>query len=169
MTLDENNNIEIVSKSALKREMQALQKLGQTLLDLPISQADQLPLSDELRDAMALYKRLHQREAKRRQLQYIGKLMRNEDQQGIHEALGRFEAQDKVFQQHFHTTEQLRDKLIAEGDTALGELLNSEPHLDRQHLRQLIRQAQQEQRQNKPPATSRKLFRYLRDSIDPLT
>lgn len=168
MTDATEDNDDIPSKSARKREMDALKKLGQHLMDLPDSQLGQLPLSEDLLDAFALYRRLHQREARRRQLQLIGKLMRSEQVQVIEEKLAAFAAHDKVFHQHFQRIEQLRDELIADSEAALTVLFDDYPHLDRQHLRQLIRQAQREQSQQKPPAASRKLFRYLRDNIDPL-
>ncbi len=153
------------SKSELKREARALQELGREVLELPHSHFAQMPLSGEMHDAMALYKRLHQREARRRQLQFIGKRMREEDVEGIRAALQNIRDRDRLFRQHFHKLEGLRDKLVAEGDAALGEVLTDHPHLDKQHLRQLIRQAHKEARENKPPAASRKLFRYLADTI----
>ena len=154
------------SKSALKREMTELQKFGQQLIDMPDSRRAQIPLSDEMRDAIALYRRLHQREAKRRQLQFIGKQMRREDSSAIASALARFEQQDQQFRQHFHRLEALRDQLIRDGDAALAELIDEHPNLDRQLLRQLIRQARQEAERGKPPAASRKLFRYLREVLE---
>jgi ribosome-associated protein len=148
--------------------MQALQKMGEALLGLSDTQLSQIALSEDMVDALVLYKRLKHREARRRQLQLIGKLMRLEDVEAIEQSLARFDAQSKVFHQHFHAMEQLRDSLINEGDQALAQLLGDNDQLDRQHLRQLIRQAQTEQKQQKPPAASRKLFRYLRDNINPL-
>lgn len=153
------------SKSARKREMQALQDLGRELLDLPESQFSQVPLSEEIIDAIALYKRLHQREARRRQLQRIGKLMRQEDIEAIDGTLAGFRQHDLLFRQHFHRIEALRDQLIADGDTALAPLLDQYPDLDVQFIRQLIRQARQEDGRGKPPAASRKLFRYLREAL----
>ncbi len=154
------------SKSELKRQAKALQDLGRELLELADSHFAEMPLSDEMRDAMALYKRLNQREARRRQLQFIGKRMRDEDLDGIRAALQNIRDRDRLFRQHFHKLEELRDRLVAEGDAALGEVLTDHPHLDKQHLRQLIRQARKEARENKPPAASRKLFRYLREAIE---
>jgi len=154
------------SKSALKREMTELQKFGQQLIDMPDSRRAQIPLSDELRDAIALYQRLTQREARRRQLQFIGKQMRREDSDAISAALDRFEQQDQQFRQRFHRLEALRDQLIRDGDPALSELLEEHPQLDRQAVRQMIRQARQEAERGKPPAASRKLFRYLREFLE---
>lgn len=153
------------SKSALKREMTALQKLGQELIELPDGQLAQIPLSDEILESIKLYKRLNQREARRRLLQLIGKQMRREDTEQISAIMARFGLQDQQLNQHFQRLERLREILIRDGDSALGELLNDYPDVDRQLLRQLIRQAQREASEHKPPAASRKLFRYLREHI----
>lgn len=163
-SLDDEGNI-APSKSALKREMTELQKFGQQLIGLPDSRRAQIPLSEEMRDAIALYQRLTQREARRRQLQFIGKQMRREDTDAIMAALTHLEQQDQQFRQRFHQLEALRDRLISEGDKALTELIDEAPELDRQLLRQLVRQARQEAERGKPPAASRKLFRYLREAL----
>lgn len=163
---DEQDQDRGPSKSELKREARALQELGREVLELPHSHFSEMPLSGEMRDAMALYKRLHQREARRRQLQFIGKRMREEDVEGIRAALQNIRDRDRLFRQHFHKLEALRDTLVSEGDAALGDLLAEHANLDRQHLRQLMRQARREARENKPPAAARKLFRYLRDNIE---
>lgn len=154
------------SKSALKREMTALQKLGQELMELPDGQLAQIPLSDEILESIKLYKRLKQREARRRLLQLIGKQMRREAVDQITAIIEGFGLQDQQLNQHFQRLENLRDVLIRDGDDALGNLLDEHPDLDRQLLRQLIRQAQREASDKKPPAASRKLFRYLREHMD---
>ena len=92
--------------------------------------------------------------------------MRTIDHEAIKERLNSFDQQSKSFRQQFHRLEQWRDQLIADGDQALDELLNESPKLDRQHLRQLIRQAHKETSQNKSPAASRKIFKYLQENIE---
>ncbi|MFA5493947.1 MAG: ribosome biogenesis factor YjgA [Porticoccaceae bacterium] len=164
---DAPGNNEPPSKSALKREMTALQKLGEELAAMPPSRLAQLTLSEEIIEAINLYRRLKQREARRRQLQFIGKQMRREDVDGITATLAGFEQQDQLFRQHFHRIEALRDSLLRDGDQALDPLLEEHPGLDRQFLRQTIRQAKQEASRGKPPAASRKLFRYLREQLAP--
>lgn len=153
------------SKSALKREMTALQKLGEELAAMPPSRLAQLTLSEEIVDAINLYRRLKQREARRRQLQFIGKQMRREDVDSITATLAGFEHQDQLFRQHFQRIEALRETLLRDGDRALAPLLDEHPELDRQFLRQTIRQANQEAGRGSPPAASRKLFRYLREQL----
>ena len=155
-----------ISKSARKREMTALQKLGTQLLDLPAKQFSHLPLSAQLREALELAKRLKQREARRRQLQYIGKLMRSENLEQITDTLARFEDDNRLFRQRFQRLEKIRDDLISDSDKSMGQLIDNHPELDRQHLKQLIRQARKEKASEKmPPAASRKLFKYLRETL----
>ena len=97
-------------------------------------------------------------------MQYIGKCMRSADSQKIIAALESFDHQSEGFRQEQLRLEQWRDRLIAEGDRAISELMLESPEIDRQHLRQLVRQAHKEAAENKPPAASRKIFAYLRDN-----
>ncbi|MFB9885763.1 ribosome biogenesis factor YjgA [Balneatrix alpica] len=154
------------TKSELKRQMEALQKLGQKLTTLPNEQLAKVPMSDTLAKAVAEHKRLKQGEAKRRHLQYIGKVMRSEDAEAITLVVERFEAGSQAYTQHFHRLERWRDRLLSEGNEATAELLAQYPAFEAQHLRQLIRNAQREQAANKPPASARKLFQYLREVIE---
>jgi len=152
------------SKTAIKREMTALQKLGEELVNLPAAKLEKISLPEDLEEAVMLARRLKNREGKRRQLQYIGKLMRVIDSDSIRESLESFHQDSVAFRQQFHKLEIWRDRLLNEGDSALEELLCEKPGMDRQHLRQLIRQAQKQASQNKPPAAARKLFKYLREN-----
>jgi len=153
------------SKSARKREMHGLQKMGETLLKLPASTLASLPLSDRLREALALAGALKPGEGRRRQLQFIGKLMRTEETGLIAAALAQSEASDRRFRQHFHRLEQLRDRLLDAGDLELDQLMRDHPELDAQRLRQLIRMSRRETEHNKAPAASRRLFKYLRENL----
>lgn len=151
------------SRSQLKREAEALQDLGLALVELPQAKLDRIELSDKLREAIDLARRITAHGGKRRQMQYIGKLMRGLDAEPIRAQIEAFQQADRRAAQRFQQLEALRDKLLAEGDAALGEILDRYPRADRQHLRQLIRQAQQERDKNKPPASARVLFKYLRE------
>ena len=164
--LAEKNPIKpiVKSKSALKREMTSLQKIGEKLINLSPGKLAKIPMSEELFEAVMLARRLKNREGRRRQMQYIGKCMRSADSQKITMALESFDHQSEGFRQEQQKLEQWRDRLIAEGDRAISELMLVSPDIDRQHLRQLIRQAHKEAMKNKPPAVSRKIFTYLRDS-----
>lgn len=154
------------SKSELKRQMHALQKLGEELVELPAKRLEQIPMSPKLEEGVALARRLKQREARRRQLQYIGKVLRTEDLALIEEKLAGIRNEGALARQQQHLAERWRDRIAAEGNPAIQELLEEHAHFDRQQLRQLQMQIQREQEQNKPPAASRKLFRYLREGLD---
>lgn len=154
------------SKSQIKREMHELQALGERLVKLNEEATAKVPISDRLATALTEMRRLSKREARRRQLQYIGKLMRTEDGPAIEQALERLEAGGVAQTRLLHESENWRDRMIADGDAALSGFLSAHPEADRQQLRQLIRTAQKERDHNKPPAASRKLFRYVRGVID---
>lgn len=152
------------SKSALKREMTALQELGERLVTLPDRQLGQIPIDDQqLLDAITLARRITTRSGRRRQLQFIGKLMRHIDPEPIREALARLDGTHRDNNARFHRLETLRDDLIHRGDRALSAVLEIYPQADRQHLRQLLRQHAAEENAGKPPAAARKIFRYLRE------
>ncbi len=151
------------SRSQRKRAAEALQDLGLALVELPQAKLDRIELPDQLRAAIDLARRITAHGGKRRQLQYIGKLMRGFDVETVSAQLEAFQQADRRAAQRFHLFETLRDRLLAEGDDALGSILERYPHADRQHLRQLVRQAQQERDKNKPPAAARVLFKYLRE------
>ena len=154
------------SKSELKRQMLALQELGKKLLDLTATQLKTLNLDEELLDALAEHKRIKSHEARRRQLQRIGKLMRSRDSESIQTAMDIYDSSSSAHAQHFQNLEYWRDRLIAE-DTALAEFVELWPECEVQLVRQLIRNTRQEIAAEKPPANSRKLFRYLRKLADP--
>lgn len=152
------------SKSALKREMTALQELGERLTTLPDSQLAQMPIDDQqLLDAITLARRITARSGRRRQLQFIGKLMRHIDPEPIREALERLDGTHRDDNARFHRLETLRDDLLQRGDRALAAVLTTYPQADRQHLRQLLRQHATEEKTAKPRAAARKIFRYLRE------
>lgn len=148
------------SKSQIKREMQALRDLGQRLVETPTAKLDKIPMSESLREAVIAAKRF-KREAMRRQLQHIGGLMRDEDSEAIHKALERLDQPHREEVRALHEIEQWRDELIAGSAERLTELLNRYENMDRQYMRQLIRNAQKERERDKPPKSARALFQYL--------
>jgi ribosome-associated protein len=150
------------SRSARKREAEGLQKLGEQLVGLSPAQLQGMPLSAELAEAIKLAQRISERAGRRRQLQLIGKLMRQEDAEPIREALARLEHKSAAAIAEHHQAERWRERLLGEGDAAVTEFVAQYPAVDRQQLRQLIRRAQQEQAGNKPPRSARELFRLVR-------
>ena len=151
------------SKSQLKREAHALQQLGIDLLDLSETVLETLGLPDTLMAALSEAKRLHSRGGRKRQLQFIGKLMRDIDPEPIEAYFAQERLKARQLAQAHHQLEDWRDRLIDEGDPAAEDFLQHYPQADRQHLRQLIRQAKKEKDHDKPPKSSRALFRYIRD------
>jgi len=137
---------EYKSKTQVKSEMTELQKLGESLVDLPDSQLAKIPLPETLYKELLTARKIHQRSARKRQLQFIGKLMRSVDDAPIREALNKIRNQSQESARQFHRLEQLRDELLEQGDKAIGKVMEQYPTADRQHLRQLIRQTQAERK-----------------------
>ena len=153
-----------VSKSEIKRDAEDLKQFGEKLVNLTKANLTKVPLDDSLKDAIELAQRL-QKEARRRQLQYIGKLLRSIDAEPIREALEKIENKHNQQQAMLHKLEILRDELIVKGDAALTDLLNEYPSADRQQLRNLIRAAQKEKEQNKPSKAYREIYQILKTLI----
>lgn len=152
-----------VSKSQRKREMDELQHLGTELLGFTDDALRQLDLPDDLLDAIRTAKHINTHGARKRQIQYIGKLMREIDATPIRQALETRDLQKSTLTREFHLLEDLREKLLVHGDSALPEVLAHFPRADRQHLRKLVRQARREHETGQPPRASRLVFRYLRE------
>ena len=151
------------SKSSLKRDAHALQQLGAQLIDLPESVWSMLELPASLVAALSEARRLHARGGRKRQLQFIGKLMRDIDPEPIRNYFEQVRLKTRKLAQAHHELEAWRDRLIEEGDPAIETFLEQHAQADRQHLRQLARQAKKEMAHNKPPKSSRALYRYIRD------
>jgi len=162
---DDTNEFEPPSKSQIKREMTALQDLGAELVKLPKSQIEKLPLPEELMLAIKDYQRFTQNGAIRRQLQYIGRLMRKVDPEPIQQQLNVWRGQSAQATAQMHRIERWRDRLIAD-EFALTELIQSVPGLDATQVRQLIRNARKEEAEKKPPKSSRALFRLIREALE---
>lgn len=161
---DHEEEIIWVSKSEIKRDAEHLKKLGESLMALNPANLAKIPLDDNVREAIKLAQRLKM-EARRRQIQYVGKLLRNVDPEPIQEALDKVENRHNQQLALLQKLELLRDQLIENGDQTLNSLLEEYPELDRQHLRTLIRMAQKEKDANKPPKNYREIFQYLKSVI----
>ncbi len=153
--------VERPNKSQLKRDMEALQELGEALCHLPRERLAKVPMSERLRDAVAEYQRVGKHEAKRRHLQFIGKIMREEDPEPIREALDAFNGVSRAEIARQHKLERLRERLL-ESEEALGEIAAEFPEADLQHLRNLRRNAIKERDVQKPPRAFREIFQVLR-------
>ncbi len=163
---DIDSQDEFKSKTQLKAEMVEVQKIGEKLVTLTPGVLKKLELDAELLDAIMLAKRISgTKEGWRRQLQFIGKLMRSRDVAPIQLALAKIENNHQENNKKFHQLETWRDKLLRGGDHAVNDLLIEQPHLDRQKLRSLIRQAAKQQKENKPPKAAREIFQYLKENV----
>lgn len=149
------------SKSARKREAQALRELAETLLALAPAQLAELDLGAVLAKGLEESRAITQPEARRRQLQYLGKLIRDADSAAIRARLEALSQRQRQFRQRLERIDGLCAQLLAGGDSAIETLLtgpDGAPGLERRQLRQLVRNAS---RAN-APAARRKLFDYLR-------
>ncbi len=163
---DINPDDYILSKSQVKRDMHALQALGESFINMNEKQLAQLPLSEELLDAIYLARKMPLKDARRRQIQYIGRLMREGNHEEIQAAVDKMQNRSDQYIHRQHQIERYRDLLI-EGDKQIFQtLVTSCPGIDVQHLRQLIRSAQKEREENKPPANARKLFAFIREQLE---
>ncbi|MDR9828353.1 ribosome biogenesis factor YjgA [Vibrio sp. FNV 38] len=150
-----------VSKTELKRDMEELQKLGEELVSLKPSVLEKFPLSDVLREAIKDAQRFN-KEARRRQIQYIGKMMRTEDPEPLQAALDKVRNKHSQATAELHKLELLRDRIIEEGDAAIKDVMDLYPNADRQRLRQLARQAVKEKKAGKPVKAFREIFQVLK-------
>lgn len=162
MDQDTEHDDEIKSKSQRKREVEALQDMGKELIDLSKERLIKMDLPDNLRTAVLEAQRITAHGATRRQLQYIGKLMRSVDADAIAEQLAEIRGESTAAKAEFHALERWRERLIND-DSAVTDWLARHPGADAQQLRQLIRNARKEAELGKPPKSSRELFRMLRD------
>lgn len=163
--IDLDEQEERPSKSQLKREMHALQALGETLIAMKPAELARFPLSDDMLRAIEETSRIRSHEGRRRHMQYVGKLIRKEDLTAIQGVFDAIEQEKEQRDHAFHRLEKWRDRLIQEGDEAVDLFMAEYPEGDRQTLRQLVRNARKEREQGKPPTSSRKLFKHLRDSL----
>ena len=152
------------SKTRRKQEMHALQDIGEQLVELNKDRLAQLNLPESLLDAVIEAKRLTKHEAIRRQMQYLGKLMRTVDDAPIRAKLDEWNNVTRTQSAKFHMLERWRERLLTE-EHALSELLAEYPRADIQQIRTLIRNARREAEANKPPKSSRVLFKLLREMI----
>lgn len=151
------------SKSQVKRECHQLQDLGDELVKLNADDLNTIDLPVDLREAVNTARRIKSFSGLKRQRQYIGKLLRSCDSEAIAEQLGKIQHRHDTNTAQFKRLEKWRDQLIDNDKQALDEIIDRFPDIDRQHINQLIRTAHQEKLKNKPPAASRKIFKYLRE------
>ncbi|WP_327205060.1 ribosome biogenesis factor YjgA [Paraburkholderia kururiensis] len=163
---DDDNGYDRPSKSQLKREMHALQELGKALVELPKDALKRMPMPEHLADAVAEARRITDHEGKRRQLQYVGRVMRgltDEETGALRTALETYRGVNRAATAQLHWIERTREQLLAD-DAAFTAFLREHPAADAQEGRTLIRNARKEAQLGKPPRYFRELFQWIKDA-----
>jgi ribosome-associated protein len=154
------------SKSQLKRDMQALQDLGAALVELPKDALKRMPMPDDLADAVHEARRITDHEGKRRQVQYVGRMMRGltaDQTAALRTALEAYRGVNRAATARLHWIERTREQLLAD-DAALTAFIREHPGADPQEGRTLIRNARRETEQGKPPRYFRELFQWVKNA-----
>ena len=151
---------DLPSKTQRKKQMHDLQALGAELVELNDQQLASVEMPERLRDAILEARRMTKFEARRRQLQYVGKVMRDVDPEPIRERLDAFRAVSTAHTSRLHLIERWRERLL-EGDEAMTELMREYPDADAGRLRLLVRNAAREREAAKPPKSYREIFKLL--------
>lgn len=157
---DMDEEIIYVSKSEIKRDAEILKKMGVELVNLSKNELTKIPLDEDLLYAIELAQKI-KKEGYRRQIQYVGKLLRSRNIDPITQALDKLKNRHNQQVALFHKLEKLRDELIETGDAE--NIIELFPIADRQQLRTLARQAKKERESNKPPKTAKQIFQYLKE------
>ena len=165
-----DETVDLISRSQRRRDALEVKSLAARLIELAPSRLARLPLDDALRLAVAEARSIRSNVARKRQLQFVAKLLRRIDPEPVRQALEAVEDDARHITARQHRAEAWRDRLLDGGDAALGELLQKRRDADAQAIRQLIRTARAESTRGKPPAAARALFRLLRDmdAVEPL-
>lgn len=164
VVVDEEDVVLPPSKTKIKKQMHELRDLGKELSELGKDQLAQLDIPDTLREALREMKNINTFGAQRRQIQYIGKLMRDVDPVPIIAKLDTWKGKSQHHVAYMHQLERWRERLL-ESEDALTELLSAHPEADAQRLRTLIRNAQKEMKMQKPAKNYREIFQVLREII----
>jgi ribosome-associated protein len=150
------------SKTKIKEAMHELQDLGAELTELSVGQLKKIVMPENLMDAIREFQKIPSHGARRRQMLYIGKLMRNIDDEPIRAGLALIRGESTAETARLHRLERMRTRLL-EDESVLSEITTQWPGADLQHLRQLRRNALKEQEANKPPKNFRAIFQVLQD------
>ncbi len=158
------------SRSQNRREALEILALGEQLVDLTPAQLARLPIPEDLLGHIEYSKRITSHGARKRQLAFLAKQMRREEDatlEAIRDALSANSETSRREVAIMHRIERWRERLLDEGDSALGELLEEYPQADRQQLRTLVRNAHAEKARNKPPRAYREIYQVLRGLMLP--
>jgi ribosome-associated protein len=165
---DETGEFLSPSRSQNRREALEIYTLGEKLVSLTDAQLAKLPVPESLLPHIRECRRITAQIAHKRQLQYLAKQMRREDDETLDAIRDALDEKGEAARREvaaMHRVEAWREKLLAEGDDALAQLLDEYPNADRQLLRQLVRNTLEERKRNKPPRAFRELYRALRELL----
>jgi len=154
------------SRSQERRDALEVLALGERLAGLTDTQLAKLPVPGDLLPHIREARRITSHIARKRQLAFLAKQMRREDDETLDAIRDALEEKGEAARQEaatLHRAEAWRERLLEDGDAALSELVEAHPHADRQQLRQLVRSALDERNKGKPPRAYRELFRAIRD------
>ncbi len=165
--IDDQEDIEYVSKSQLKRESQAITKLGKRLTELSHAQLAEIPLDEAVREAIALaHKIQNKRSALKRHYLFLGKLLRARDTDAIVTAVERFDQISQAEIQRHHAAERWRDQIIEQGFDAIEAFVSQQTGADRQKLRQLWRNYSQAKNDSKKQQSARQTYKDVKLALD---
>ena len=164
---DDDDHIEIISKSQQKRESQEITKLGKRLVELSAAQVAELPVDEPVREAIALaHKIQNKRAALKRHYLFLGKLLRARDTDAIFAAVERFDNVSQVEIQRHHSAERWRNDIIDRGIEAIEQFIETQPGADRQHLRQLWRNYNSAKTDAKKVQHARLIYKDIKQTLD---
>ncbi len=159
--IDPEEEFQGPSKSQLKRDMAALRDMAAKLVDVSDTHLARVP-DDDIRAAVVAARQITKGNARKRQLQYIAKLLSRTDVTPVRDMLDQLDASSTAHNQRFHQLEKWREALIEGDESVMQEVFTNHPDADRQHLRALIRNARKERERGISQADFRKLFQYLK-------
>ncbi len=160
---DEDGLVIRPNKTQQKRELAELQALVMEIIKLGEGDRDRLKLDGKFLEGVVLAAKMKPSSGRNRQIKYLVKLLRKQDLDHVRQWFDNRDSRHSEENRRFHALEQWRDRLVDEGDAALGEFLQQYPNTDRQQIRSLIRSASREKATGKPAGAGRKLFRLLRE------
>jgi len=162
---EDTEDDDFVSRTQKKHDAEAAQDLGERLLDIPNKQLQTLKLPENLFDAVQEAKNIKAFGGRKRQLQYIGKLMRNIELDHIVEFFDQIDNKNYALNAKFKNMEDWRDRLVFEGNDAIQSFQTEYPNADTQQLRQLVRNANNKKNEKLALKSKRAIFQYVKDTI----
>ena len=161
---DDDGNL--ISKTQRKKECDQTLELGEKIAALSKEELQHMDMDDELLHAFEECQKIKSNGALKRQKHYIAKLLRGRDIEPLASQLNHILHKHDVHSAEFKRMEKWRDTIIDDGDNGINAFLEQYPHADRHHLRQLVRNTAKEKKNNKPPASYRVIFKYIREIVE---